>query len=226
MAVRKTPDTTRPKPGRVRLAPENGASALTMLLDGPPDRGGGVGGWQSTERALRRPARWWQGQPEDTLSLPCIIDVDHVGGPALERRLDALYAMGQPDDSGEPPTVLVLGDVPTQATKRWVVQSITLGDRLYRSDGALRRQKLTIELEGYAELPSIKPVTIKRTRDAKGTRRARTIRTRTGDTLRAIAVRQLGESSHWKRIREWNPKQFKRTDPDAPLRAGIKVKLR
>ncbi|HEY3019593.1 MAG TPA: phage tail protein [Solirubrobacteraceae bacterium] len=216
---------TRPRAGMVKLVPSRG-SALTMILDGPPDRGGGVGGWQSSERALRRPARWWQSQPEDTISLQCILDVDAIGGPSVERRLTVLYAMGQAGDEDEPPTLLLLGDVPVDGASRWVLQGITLSERLYQGDGSLRRQKLSVELEGYAPLPSIKPVAIKRTRDSKGKRRARTITTKKGDTLRAIAVRQLGQSDGWKRIRDWNPRRLKGVDPDAPLKAGIKVTLR
>lgn len=219
-------DTARPRAGMVKLAPNNGASPLTLILDGPPDRGGGVGGWNSTDRALRRPARWWGGQPEDTMSLPCILDIHATGGPSIERRLAVLYAMATAGDEVEPPTVLALGDVPDDATKKWVIQNIALGERLYQRDGSLRRQQLTIDLEGYDPLPSIKPVTIKRTRDAKGKRKARVITTKKGDTLRLIAVRQLGQSDAWKSIRTWNPKSLKNTDPDAPLRAGIKVTLR
>lgn len=218
-------DITRPRGGMVKLAPDNGASPLTLILAGTPDRGGGVGGWASTDRALRQPARWWQNQPEDTLSLPCMLDIKGIGGPAIERRLAVLYAMGQPDESGEPPTVRAIGDVPDDASKKWVVQNITLGDRLYQSDGTLRRQLVTVELEGWRPLPSIKPVAIKSTRSA-GKRRTRTITTRKGDTLRAISVRQLGQSDAWKSLRNWNPKALKGVDPDTPLKAGLKLKVR
>jgi phage protein U len=219
------PDTTRPRPGMVKLAPDNGGSVLTLLLDGSPDRGGGVGGWNSTDRALRRPARWWGAQPEDTMSLPCILDLYVTGGPSIERRLEVLYAMGTAGTGDAPPTLLVVGDVPTSATVRWVMQNITLADRMYNADGTLRRQSLTVELEGYAPLPSIAPVSIKRTRTAGGKRKARVITTKKNDTLRLISVRQLGQSDAWKSIISWNPK-FKGTDPDAQLRAGIKVTLR
>lgn len=217
----------RPRPGMVTLAPSRG-SKLTLILDGNPDIGGGIGGWESSERAFQRPARWWKSQPEDTLSLPCLIDINAVGEVAVtvERRLEVLRAMGQvDDDSDEPPTIAVVGDVPVPPGSLWVMQGLTLAERMFRSDGSLRRQKLTVELEGYAPLDSIEPVAIKRTR-RKGKRRARTIKTRKGDTLRAIAVRQLGASDRWKDIRKWNTKRLGKVDPDAPLRAGITVTLR
>lgn len=217
-------DLTRPRPGMVRLVPDTGASPLTLILAGTPDRAGGVGGWASTERALRKPARWYQSTPEDTLALPCLLDLHGIGGPSLERRLAVLYAMGSPDDSGDPPTVHVVGDVPDDAAKKWVVQNITLGDRLFTSTGVLRRQLVNVELEGWRALPTIKPVAIKRTRSA-GHRRTRTYTTRKNDTLRRIAVAQLGQSDAWKSLRSWNPKVLKGVDPDTSLRTGIRLKL-
>jgi phage protein U len=215
----------RPRGGMVKLVPSRG-SALTVTINGDPDGAGAIGGWESSERPLRRPARWWKSQPEDTLSLPCLLDLHATGGPSLERRLDVLYAMGQAGDEDEPPIIRLLGDVtPREQRVRWVLQGISRGRRLWTPAGALRRVELTLELEGYDGLDTIKPVQVKRTRTS-GKRRARVIRTQAGDTLRAIAVRQLGQSSEWKRIRSWNPRTFKSVDPDAPLRAGIKVTLR
>jgi hypothetical protein len=219
-----------PRGGMVKLTPTRG-TPLTLIVDGAPDRSGGVGGWQSSERALRRPARWWQSPPEDTMSLPCIIDLYAIGGPSIERRVEVLYAMGQvdaEDDEEEPPVIRLSGDVVARdKTLRWVLQDIKLGERAWTSWGALRQQKLTLELEGYDGLDTIAPVAIKRTRSQGGTRRARVIVTQQGDTLRAIAVRQLGQSDAWKRVRDWNPKTFRTVkDPDAPLRAGLHVTLR
>lgn len=216
----------RPRGGMVKLVPSRG-SPLTLIINGDPDGAGAIGGWESTERALRRPARWWKSQPEDTLSLPCLLDLYAIGGPGLERRLDVLYAMGQAGDEDEPPTIRLFGDVtPREQRVRWVLQGITRGKRMWTSTGDLRRIEVTLELEGYDGLDTIKPVAIKRTRSTRGKRRARVIRTRKGDTLRAIAVRQLGQSDAWKRIRAWNPRVFKGVDPDEPLRPGIKVTLR
>ena len=220
----------RPRGGMIKLLPSRGSS-LTVIVNGDIDGGGGVGGWQPTDRALRAPAKWWQSQPDDTTSMPCLLDLYAIGGPALERRLDVLYAMGQAGDEDEPPTLRLIGDVaPREQRLTWVLQNITRGARQWTSDGALKRIELTLELERYDPVDSIKPVAIKRTRDSKGKRRARQITTSKGDTLRAIAVRQLGQSDAWKRIRDWNPKSppkgLKGVDPDAPLRAGIKVTLR
>src|SRR5215212_5987173 len=123
-------------PGMVTLDPARGAS-LTLILAGPPERGGGAGGWASSERAQRRPGRWWQSLPEDTMSLDCILDLTAIRGPSIERRLERLYAMAQPGDADHPPPIRLAGDIwaPDRA-RRWVIQNATLGERLFTPSGA------------------------------------------------------------------------------------------
>lgn len=215
-----------PRGGMVTLAPSRG-SKLTLIVTGAPDRGGGVGGWESSERPARAPAKWWKSQPEDTMSLPLMLDLHAIGGPSLERRLDVLYAMGRPRDDDEPPTITITGDIAARdKTRPWVMQNITLGDRLWTPTGELRRQQLTVELAGYQPLESITPVRPGRTRARLASkRRRREIRSQTGDTLRAIAVRQLGNAGGWREIRQWNPK-LRKIDPDERLATGTRVVLR
>jgi hypothetical protein len=215
-----------PRSGMVKLVSENG-SALTLIRNGDIDGSGGVGGWQSSERVLREDADWWKSLPKITRSIPCLLDVDALGGPSLERRLEVLFAMGAPDDDDDPPPLRVLGDIdPIAKARRLKIDDIRLAAQLFREDdpSALRRQELTLELSSFTESRGVSRVTVKRTRDSHGKRRRRTIIARRGDTLRAIAVRQLGSSGDYKLIRSWNPK-LKRVDPDAPLRAGTKVVL-
>jgi phage protein U len=209
----------------VRLDPSRG-STLTLILAQPPDRSGGVGGWQATQRTGRAPGKWWLEQPDSAISLECILDLDAIAGPSIERRLDVLYAMGRKGKADAPPIIRLLGDVdPEDRRTRWVLQDIAKGGRLFTPNGLLRQQRVTLQLEGYDEIPTIKPVQIKRTRNQQGRRRRRQVTTHKNDTLRAIAVRELGASSAWQDIASWN-ERFKGVDPDAPLRAGIKVTLR
>lgn len=220
-----------PRPGMVTLQPSRG-SDLTLILNGPPDRAGGVGGWQPVERALDRPASWWQGLPQDTMSLDCTLDVDAVGGPDLERRLRVLRDMGLPGDEDEPPWLTVDGDVwDSDRNIRWVVVDVKLGERLLSSGvgtraaaGKLRRQQVAIDLARYTEVEEIRPLRIRRSRRATGKRRARTYRTRKGDTLRAIALRELGDVTMWRDLRKWNA-SVRKADPDMTLRAGLKLVL-
>lgn len=215
-----------PRSGLIKVVCATGAQ-LTLIRNGDIDGSGGVGGWQTSERVLREDADWWKSIPKSTRTLPCLLDIDATGGPSLERRLQVLYAMGQPDGENDPPPVRLLGDVdPIARAARWKLDDIKLGAELFREDSPteLRRQELTLELSTYSPARGVSQVSVKRTRDSSGKRRRRTISARAGDTLRAIAVRQLGSSGDYKLIRSWNPK-LKRVDPDAPLRAGTKVVL-
>jgi hypothetical protein len=214
--------------GEVRIQSVDDAFLyVNLLLSGAPDRGGGVGGWEVSERVLRPPADWWRAQPKSTISLPCMLDIHEQEGPSLETRLKRLYAMGQPRGDDPPPPVWLVGDVPTARTQWWRIDDISLGERIFRTNplGHLRRQELTVQLTEFVEATGVPKVTVRRTRDSKGRRRVRTIRARKGDTLRRIAVRELGSASAWTDLRSWN-KKLRRVDPDAPLRAGSQITLK
>lgn len=212
-----------PVGGQVRLDPSSGNS-LTMILNAPPDRSGGVGGWQPTERSGRRPAKWWQNIPDDTMVLDCTIDIDAIQGPVVEERLRVLRDMGQPGVNSDPPTIQVDGDIWSHDQNvTWVMSDLSLGDRLWNADGTLRRQQVTVNLERFNEMVEIKPVTIHSTR-THGRRRHRTVKTKVHDTLRTVALRELGSGGRWSDLRKWNTK-LKHTDPDVPLRAGTHVKI-
>jgi hypothetical protein len=44
--------------------------------------------------------------------------------------------------------------------------------------------------------------------------------TRAGDTMRSVALRELGSGNRWKDLRHWNKKQLGKVNPDDRLRAG------
>lgn len=213
-----------PAGGQVRLDPTRGNS-LTAILNVEPDRGGGVGGWQSTDRAERRPAKWWQAIPDDTISLDLTLDIDVPEGPSVEERIRKLRDMGQPGDASEPPQIQLDGDIWSHDQNVvWVMSDMSMGARLFNGDGTLRRQQVTVELERYQPLEEITPVRVKSTRK-KGSRRKRTVKTKAHDTLRAVAVRELGAANRWQDLRKWNVK-LKRVDPDIPLRVGTHIVIR
>jgi len=214
-----------PRGGMVRLTPSRG-SDLTLILMGPPDRGGGVGGWETAERALRRPGKWWKQFPDDTISLDCLLDIDAIGGPSVERRLRVLRDMGLATDEDDPPTIELSGDIwDSDQNITWVMSNLTLGDRLFQPDGSLRRQAVKVDLERFTEIDDIKAIRLKTTRSKKGARKRRVVRTRAHDTLRAVALRELGDPTRWKDLRRWN-KKVKSTDPDIALRTGTQLVIR
>lgn len=216
---------TPPRSGMVRLTASTGAR-LTLIVMGDPDRSGSVGGWQVSERAVGQETSWWRGTPSGTYSAPCALDLDEVGGPSIERRLEVLYGMGQPGEDDEPPIIRLSGDAPMCKTQDWKIDDIRLTGRLFRDDDpqALRRQELTLELSTIRVAEGVERVRIRATRE-NGKRRQRTIAARKGDTLRSIAVRQLGSSSEWQNIRVWN-RRLRKIDPDSPLRPGTRIVLK
>jgi phage protein U len=223
----RTTSEGSPRPGMVKLNPSRG-SGLTLILNAPPDRTGGVGGFETVERQKRRPAKYWKGSPDDTISLDCLLDVDAIGGPSIERRLRVLRDMGLPGDEEEPPTITLDGDVwEDDKTVEWVFQSggLSLGDRLWLPTGMLRRQQVKIDLERYEGIEKIEAIRVTSSRTSKGKRRRRTTIARGNDTLRGIALRELGDATRWKDLVRWN-KKLKGADPDARLRTGLHITIR
>jgi len=213
---------------RVTLVPDRG-SQLTLLLADDPDQALPVGGFEKSER-LHRPSTSYFKAPSDaqtTLSLA--IDLRLVEGPSMARRLQVLEEMGTRGDEDEPPKLKVICPrLPRLVPRTWVIApgGLRLGAQVIE-DGELVRQAVDLTLDQWVRGEEIEAVRAGRTRkSASGKRRRRTIKTRKGDTLRAIAVRQLGSAGQWTLIREWNKKRFEKTDPDLPLAAGIEVVLR
>lgn len=219
---------TRPKPqsGMIRLTSRRGTE-ITIIRNGDIDRSGGVGGWQQSERYLREDADWWKSYPKPTVSIPGLLDIDAQPAPgSIEQRLNTLYGMGHTHGDAHPPGIRLAGDAPHCTHLTWKLDDIRLGAALYQPEhpSRLRRIEFTLELSKLTLPDPVGPVSVKRTR-THGRRRRRTIHAHRGDTLRAIAVRELGKSNEYKQLRDWNPK-LKRVDPDQPLRPGTPIVLR
>ncbi len=222
--------TRRPPPrsGMLRLIADDDGGPLTFIIAGDPERSGGVGGWESSERVLRKPVDWWRALPKDEATWPLLLDIDAIGGPDLERRVEILYALATPYGDEPPPGIRLSGDVPAHDKKiLWKIDNVTLGARLWRPEAPrkLRRIAVTLQLSSFDQADPVRRATLRRTRDRRGVRRQRTINAKQGDTLRSIAVRQLGSAREWRKIKQWNPK-LRKIDPDAPLRRGTDVILR
>jgi hypothetical protein len=217
--------------GMVRvLTTRGGDDGINCLVVGDPDRGGGVGGWEEVARPLRRPSHYWAGAPNDTCSWQLAWDLTVQSGRSIEDRLTGLRAMGRPrGDEEEPPGIMVLGDVPRpDLGVLWKMDDLSLGARRYRPDAptVLAFLAFTLTLSRLTEPDEVEAVHVSRSRTRAGKRKQRVYRTRKGDTLRGIAVRELGLPSGWADIRKWNPKAFKKVDPDTPLRANMRVVLK
>lgn len=224
--------------GRVRLTANDGAlrgRRLILLLMSPPQVAGGAGGWETVERPGRRPAKWWKGGVEITQTLECCIDRDRITDElgTVERRMARLDSFTKkPGGDDHPTSLLLAGDVldPYTAGKGlWVITNVTYGERVMRPDGDIARQMVSIDLADFTDVPTIAAVRVTRTRASASKAKVRKISTRKGDTIRAIAVRELGSSAAWTKVRDWNPRLFKGANPvgpDTPLRAGVTVTLK
>jgi hypothetical protein len=209
--------------GLLTLNPSYGVTVRGVIA-AAPDREGGVGGFQASERAGRRPAKWFKSQPDDTVSWDLILDSDATPGRySVTERLRHLRDMGVAhSDHDEPPTIDLSGDVwDTDANIPWVIENITLGDRLYDPFGEIRQHHVTVQLSRFEELDEVNAISIRRTRTGKKNKKRRhTIVTRAGDTMRSVALRELGSGNRWKDLRHWNKKQLGKVNPDDRLRAG------
>ena len=210
--------------GTILLNPSYGP-AVRAIVAQAPDRDGGGGGWQPSARAGRAPGKWFKAVPDDTYNWTLILDADATPGTPIENRVRNIRNMGQPGSGhSRPPSIELSGDVlDADARIRWVMDSMSLGDRLYvRGDDGeklLIRQVVTVGLSRYVELDEIETVRITTTRK-RGKRRKRLIKTKANDTLRAVALRELGSGSRWKDLVKWNKKKLAKVNPDARLRTG------
>jgi phage protein U len=216
-----------PRPGMVELTPSSGPK-LTLILNAEPERTFGVGGYEASERLMRRPAKWYKQIPDDTMVLDCTLDIDAIGGPSIERRIEVLRDMGLAGSNASPPTITLDGDVwENDKSLEWVIQDqgLTLGPRLWNPDGTLRRQQVSISLERMNDSTDIEPT--QQTSTRSGARRRRHVAvTKVGDTLRAVALRELGDSTRWKDIKSWNKTRLRKVDPDVILRTGTHLTIR
>lgn len=218
----------QPPSGMIRVTGPRGLTVVLIVM-GDPDRSGGVGGWEQSERMGRVAADWWKMPGKPTASWPLLLDADALPGEkSVDDRLRTLYLLGQKHRDDPPPGVRLSGDVPAQDRRiTWKIDDITLGARLYEPgfERALRRVAVTLAVSSLNDVDVLEEVSVRPTRGRGGKRRARQVRATAGDTLRGIAVRELGSSGEWAKLREWNPR-LKKVDPDEPLRRGTRVALK
>jgi hypothetical protein len=132
----------------IRQVDPAGPSVVCELAD-DDDLSGGVGGWVSLDRPRDTAAAAWVGTPEQTYTLPLLLDGMDVR-PGVDVPVEAdcaqLTAWGKGDEATSPPVLQVLGPVLVGRTDRWVLQGLAWGAR--ERDDAERRiqQYVTLTL--------------------------------------------------------------------------------
>lgn len=217
----------QPPSGRVKIVSERGETAELLYPDPvgtPIDRSGSVGGWQASDRVGLRQSSWWFATPLGTATASLMFDLSVQGAPSIETRLATLYAMGRPGGGSQPPALRLFGDVPTMRRQSWRLDNIELGSNFSRG-GKVAQMSLTLSLTELILATGIEEVAVTSTRDSPTRPRVRTITVGPKQTLRSIAVEQLGQSSDYTQIQSWN-KSVAKTDPDKVLPQGLKLVLK
>lgn len=223
----RLPDQGGLEKGELRQVKPRGPTLRFRLNPEQVTESGGVGGWGRRQRPLRRPALEWEGIPEQTLSFTLLLD----GWPdrSVEQDIRALRRMGRPRSRGRPPPELELeyGNMGRGAT--WVIDNLSWGDELRNRQLQRVRQEVTVSLVRYVEA-DITLTPTQRHKERKGKRgggggkkgadRNRVYVVKRGDTLSAVAARQLGRANRWPEIAELNSLR----DPNR-LRVGQRLRM-
>lgn len=219
-------DVAAPPAGLVTIANQAGTS-VTLALSEPASVTAPVGGWNRLDRVTGPAASDYTVRPPAGLSLSTFLHRDLLAGGDVPAVLRRLTAMGQPPAGQDVPLpVQVVGDVETDPATLWCITGLTVEGAVYvPGTSTVLAIRVPVTLEEYVRQDVVTAVTVASTRTKAGTRRRRTIRARKGDSLRTIAVRELGRSSDWKKLRDWNPR-LGRLDPDAVLKVGARLQVR
>lgn len=216
-----------PATGQVRIWADGEPTVTALLLEvRDATIGGGV--WEDLPRDGQAPIADFTGRSLDAMTLALRLERG-VTGPSVERALKDLTSLSRPEPGLRTPGgVWVMGEVPHAYPKLLRLSEPQLGKRRYLSGAPpqpLRYYELEVTLTELVIARATAQATPRRTRDQRGKRRVRVVRTRAGDTLKLLAIAELGNVTRWRDLREWNP-AFRKTDPDARLRAGLKVTIR
>lgn len=228
-----SPRPPMPPSGMVTIWAD-GERAVTAILMDDPDAEIAAGSYEDLERFGDSPIGRYTGRELDSMALDLRIVAGTTtrGNRRVEDDLASLVALARPEKGNDRPGgVWVIGEVPFPSNQLLRIDGkIKLGKRRYftptGSVRTLRYQQLSVSFVELETASSAANATPKRSRDSKGKRRTRTIRTRYGDTVRTVAVAELGNGARWTEIRGWNLKTLAKTDPDARLRAGTKLVIK
>lgn len=139
----------------IRLKKSGSSSeGLKLEMNDYEQRSGGVGGWEVLPRPRQTAATGWLGFPEETLTLPVILNGIQAQGAdrPVERTMRQIRKWAQKQKStGEPPALEVHGLPSVPKTHRWVIQTLEPGVYETNAAGRIVRQELTLGLLRYVE---------------------------------------------------------------------------
>jgi LysM repeat protein len=162
----------------------------------------GYGTVETVTRPLRRGLTRWVGSNPPQVSIPILLDKFRTG-ESVEGDIDDLERMaGLP--GGEPLHVKITATgnlVPHAADFEWYITGLDWGDAVLNSKGNRLRQRATVTVTAIIEAATEKSIA---KRHKPKHHHAGTYRVKSGDTLKSIAKKVLGDVSRWVAIKRLN----------------------
>lgn len=198
--------------GKLRQVRPRGGVLRFQLNPSQVTPDGGVGGWARRQRPGLPPALEWEGVPEQTLAFTLLLD-GWDRERSVEPDIRLLKQMGRPRARKRPPPELELEYGGTGHGTTWVIDSLSWGEELRNGQLARIRQEVSVVLLEYVEA-DVTLTPADRHKENKGGNRDeggggsgggnRTASARAGDTLAAVAARELGSAARWPELADLN----------------------
>lgn len=186
-----------------------GARLTVRLADGPAvDDPTSGGGWVEVARPKRKALTEWVGYGPYRMTIPILFD-GHATDRSVEPELEILRRMMRVPTpaTGEPVVLRLEGPVP-MTQLRWVIDDIETGQQLRAPSGHRTRVFQTVTLVEHIPADVVvyrqSPAKAAADRQSSASKTSKTYTVKSGDTLSAIAARQLGSPSKWKQIADLN----------------------
>lgn len=164
-----------------------GASAARMT--------GGGGGWEIVKRPRRVSMTIWRGSDPYMMEIPVLFD-GNATGTSVETAVSILNQMQMSAPLQDPPHITIEGGLPIKGAT-WVIDNIDWDpDPIYQSDGEEQYRTRQAAVVNVIQFRPEVFVEIKPT----GRTVPNTYKTKTGDTLRSIALNKYGDTNKWRAI--------------------------
>lgn len=201
-AARNLPGTPMPskfisftaKSPRISVTAHPGESAPTVTA--------GYGNLETVTRPQRRGLTRWTGSDPMQLSIPILLDGFRTGRSVENQIADLERLAGVTGDANPKVTIDSTGNlVPHQDEHKWFVTGLDFGDAILNPNGQRIRQALTVSVTAVVDETTAEWALKNK---AGAVKHARSYRVKSGDTLRSISRKVLGDSGRWIEIRRLN----------------------
>lgn len=169
--------------------------------DGVPTVTDGYATIETITRPLRRGLTRWTGSNPMQLSIPILLD-GWSDGVSIEPQIADLERMAAVD-GGDPCEIAIEATgklVPHADEHSWYITGLDPGEAILDRRGRRRRQAFTVTVTAVVTANTEKSIA----RRQQGGHHARQYRVKSGDTLRSIARKVLGDADRWTDIRRLN----------------------